>query len=368
MGSFTTTCFASSIRINWGEQIFAIPLMSNKNRNLNWRTIGLPISGKYFDYGMINLDNDSDGEKVVELLRPYIVPKSLGSGNSHYIPIVPDTLNWNGMIDAIMSSALEVLDRPLKSCSNNKENYFITKLNNDLKSVGLKFSAKNFAADQSNVVYIDTSFEPIEDILKLENILKDMGYSAMQVASIDATRDAVRNDNLRPRSLIVAPGPDNPDQNTYFGSPPKEASMVEIAYFRKDYFDKLVPAEKSLKRAEDIAKFLRKNEDLFLEEKDYYIDSIVRSLDLWGIGNSYGLTQNILAKIIKNLGPNATPESLVGLIRFDEFVSLLSGPLGRGIHPIPRYVGSQEASEDWPTQAKSFSIAANICKDLKRKK
>jgi hypothetical protein len=368
MGSFTTTCFASSIRINWGDEIYAVLLMSNKNRNLNWSTIGLPISGKYYDYGTIELDNDLDGEKVVDLLRPYIKPECSGGDLTYNIPIFTDTLNWEGMVDAIISNRLKVLDRPIDSYSNNKENYFINKVNSELKSIGLKFSAQNFAADQSNVLYIETSFEPMEDIIKLENTLKDMGYAVMQVASVNATRDAVRKDNFRPRSLIIAPGPDNPSQNTYFGSSPKEASVVEIAYLRKDYFDKIVPAEKALKRAEDIAKILKDNEDLFYKEKDYYIDDLIRSLNLWGIGNGYGLTQNILAKIIKNLGPNATPESLVRLVRFDEFVLLLNGPLGRGIHPIPRYVGSQEASEDWPFQAKAFDISAKICKDLKRKK
>lgn len=368
MGSFTSTCFASSIRINWGDKIYAILLMSNKNRSLNWSTIGLPIGGKYYDYGMIELDNNLDGEKVVDLLRPYIIPKDLGKNRVHDLPVVTDTLNWDGMIDAIMSNRLEVSNRPLDLYSNNKENYFITKINNNLKSIGLNFSVQNLTADQSNVLYIDTSFELMEDILKLENTLKDMGYAVMQVASIGAVRDPVRKDNLRPRSLIIAPGPDNPDQNTYFGSPPEEGLTVEVAYFRKDFFDKIVPVEKALKRAENIAKLLKDNEDLFYEEQCYYIDALVRSLDLWGIGNGYGLTQSILTKIIKNLGPSAPTDSLIELVRFDEFISLLNGSLGRGVHPIPRYVGSQEASEDWPTQAKAFGIAARICKDLRKNK
>ncbi len=88
------------------------------------------------------------------------------------------------------------------------------------------------------------------------------------------------------------------------------------------------------------------------------------ALDLSSYDRQFSISSKILHEYIKSLPDDFSPEQLLKLIRYNKFLFLMKYKLAVGIRPIPLYVGSQCAIEDWPTQRQAHKICDEILKDL----
>jgi len=356
MGSTDATCMASNIRIRYGEEIYAVILVSS-GENENWEPVGLPILGKYNDYGAIELNNEEEGNQLIDWIRPWIVPQT---------GFDPATIGFYEFQDQCWHG-LSVFpnldnDNEVKSI----EYWPYNQLNIALKASGFHYVCSPIGEGDSNVLTISTSSSSLNQIERLEAFLREHNYEVMRVSSF-GTSKGVLFEGRRVFDLILAPKADDPRTNTYLGIPHKEPNRaVRIGFIRKDFYDRMVPGEKHFPRAEKITEelkshfwFSRRNED-----QHHVLFSLKRTLDLFGIDDRSEIGSKTISRYIRSLPDDFSPEQLLKLIRYDEFLLLMRCRLAVGIRPTPLYVGSQSATEDWPTQRQAHKVCDEILRDL----
>lgn len=355
MGSTDATCIASNIRIRYGEEIYAVILVS-AGENENWQSVGLPVLGKYNDYGTIQLDNEEEGNQLIDWIRPWIVPQT---------GFDPATIGFYEFQDQCWHG-LSVFPRLEDDGVKSIEYWPYNQLNIALKNSGFHYLCSPIGEGDSNILTIRTSSSSLDEIEKLEAFLRERNYEVMRVSSF-GTSKSVLFEGRHVFDLILAPKADDPRINTYLGTSYKEPNRaVRIGFIRKDFYDRMVPGAKFFPRAEKITEelkshfwFSRRNED-----QHHVLYSLKRTLDLFGIDDQSEIGSKTISRYIRLLPDDVSPEQLLKLVRYDELLLLMRGRLAVGIRPTPLYVGSQSATEDWPTQRQAHKVCDEILKQL----
>jgi hypothetical protein len=127
MGSWSGTCAVTNLSIEVGDPvvIFLLANVDDREHNDNgfcyvddiWCPIGLPIYGKYADYGEMEPDPDQPNlDHLIKLLREHALPmeNSVRYGG----PADPAGLDWDSIQDAIHESILKIRDRAGFELSN----------------------------------------------------------------------------------------------------------------------------------------------------------------------------------------------------------------------------------------------------------
>jgi hypothetical protein len=360
MGSFDVTCIASHMRIACGEQIYAVILVC-RDETTNWDPVGLPILGEYNDYGRIILDNPTNGEVLMNQIRKWLVPREGFDPATADFDVLQDQC-WDECFVKHSLSANE---------AETTEYYPYSVLNKALIEAGFQHKAKPIGQPDSNILTLSTAWTPMVQIEALEAIIRDNGYEVMRIAAVQASRDVLFEDR-KVFDLLLAPKADHETAFTFLGyQPTRPNRRIKIGFIRKDFYDRMVPDSKLLFKAEEVAHLLKKNSWFQnLEERasweiySYIPTMILRDLDLFGVGDNYGIAQKILEQYIVSLPKDPSPEQLLRLVRYDRFCLLMKYRLAVGIRPTPFWVGSQCASQDWPTQRQAHKICDEILRDL----
>lgn len=228
MGSFNEVCIVSGLPIEAGTRIrFLVLARSQFHKDGNgavhyvsgrWQMHGIPIKGKYNDYGSVeDIEDSFTTQMFFEGIKRGAVERGVGDNTCHDIAVKAD-MDRNGWLQALREGRVSVLDRaPYKGDWKPEEHEpekgipSVRRIEKVLTDAGLKIAKSAFEeafnVDEPVYAYIRVRYgahntEGPEVLKNTLPIIQAAGYAAMVTVGSGAYANTAE--------MIVAPLP-NPD-------------------------------------------------------------------------------------------------------------------------------------------------------------
>jgi hypothetical protein len=258
MGSFNATCIVSGLPIEAGTKIRYLALARSAfehdgNGHIcyvggRWQVYGVPLRGKYDDYGSVEDVEDSYTTRVFfEGLKRGAVEKGVGDNQCHDVEVRAD-MDQEAWLEALWEGRVSVLDaRPRTGSYTPTEPQegvpSIRRIEKVLTDAGLpiasSYGALGYTLDEPTPGFLRVRYGRYSaDHQGLEKALPAIhaaGYAAMVTVGTGSYAN--------PSEILVAPLPPT-DPNTYIhvaGLAPKESSYdprpVSQAMIREDVWE-----------------------------------------------------------------------------------------------------------------------------------
>lgn len=385
MGSFDATCVLSDIGISYGDKVYAFILCSGSGGRTmgghpSWYPVTYGVQGTYDDYGVVNLDEEYP-QHILDTLGRFVKPFEQGKNRFHESAVNPNALTWELIQDIDRQGRLWAQRETYGYKSDTEWKHPIQKIcdDNDIK---IRISPLGYPGGSFHYGEI-TEWE-IEDQIKIVNkltALPDFINSPYQMISIPREGIGYSKDTepgidseLWQRGLLFAPKLKQHSVSSYIGRKPTSKQVrLSVGLVRKDVFDSLMELDAEAIEISSLAREMVKgmeNTDVPRLLDGYLLKSNLRNLKpnasfserggLWYGGEGHSMSENIITAMIAST-PTETFEQFNGWLQALDMYKKSQYSLRRGLRPTPDYVGSQNASEDWPNQLKFHKKMAEIC-------